>query len=105
MKNKILILLIVAFSALNGVAQEDKSLGKLYLDDLQFHKARDFYQNLLKTSASDPWVYYSLGDAYIGLQNIDSAKIMYQKAATIDPKNAFAWQQVLLHPSVSLDLG
>jgi len=89
MKNKILILLIVAFSAFNGMAQEDKSLGKLYLDDLQYHKARDFYQKLLKSPPAEPWVYCSLAEAYIGLQNPDSAKIMYQKALVVDPKNAF----------------
>ena len=89
MKNKILILLIVAFSVLKGMAQEDKSLGKLYLDDLQFHQARNFFQKLLKASPNDTWIYCSLGDAYIGLNNPDSAKIMYQKANAIDPKNAF----------------
>jgi tetratricopeptide (TPR) repeat protein len=89
MKNKILILLIVAFSVLNGMAQEDKSLGKLYLDDLQYHQARDFFQKLLKASQNDIWIYCSLGDAYIGLLNPDSAKIMYQKAFAIDPKNPF----------------
>lgn len=90
MKNKILILLIVAFSAFRGMAQEDKSLGKSYLDDLQFHKARDFYQKLLKSPPTETWVYCSLAEAYIGLQNPDSAKIMYQKANALDPKNAFA---------------
>lgn len=89
MKNKILIFLLVAFSALNGIAQEDKSLGKLYLDDLQYHKARDFFQKLIKATPNDPWIYCSLGDAYIGLQNLDSAKIMYQKGLAIDPKNSF----------------
>lgn len=87
MKNKILILLVVVFSVLNGVAQEDKSLGKLYLDDLQFNQARDFFQKTLKSSPNDIWAYCSLGEAYIGLQKLDSAKMMYQKAFTIDPKN------------------
>lgn len=90
MKNKILILLIVAFSALNGLAQEDKSMGKLYLDDQQYNFARDFFQKLLKANPNDIWATCSLGNAYIGLQKLDSAKIMYQKASTIDPKNSVA---------------
>lgn len=89
MKNRILILLIIAFSAFNGMAQEDKSLGKSYLDDMQYHKARDFFQKALKATPNDIWVYCSLGDTYVGLKNLDSAKIMYQKAFVIDPKNAF----------------
>jgi len=89
MKNRILILLILAFSAFNGMAQEDKSLGKSYLDDMQYHKARDFFQKSLKSTPNDTWVYCSLGNAYIGLKNLDSAKIMYQKAFVIDPKNPF----------------
>jgi tetratricopeptide (TPR) repeat protein len=90
MKNKILIFLIAAFSVLKGIAQEDKSLGKMLLDDLQYNKARDFYQKLLKTTPNDVWVYCSLGDVYTGMQKLDSARIMYQKAIAIDPKYPFA---------------
>jgi tetratricopeptide (TPR) repeat protein len=90
MKIKILILLIVTLPFLNGLAQVNKSLGKLYLDDQQYNKARNFYQKLLKTTPNDVWVYCSLGDVYTGMEKLDSAGIMYQKAFTIDPKNIFA---------------
>lgn len=87
MKNRILILLIVVFAVLNGKAQVDQSQGRLLLNDQQFNKARDFFQNMIKTAPNDIWAYCSLGEAYMGLQKTDSAKMMYQKASAIDPKN------------------
>ncbi len=87
MKNRILILLIVVISSLKGMAQEDRSLGRLYLNDLQFNLARDYYQKQLKSSPNDVSIYCELGEAYIGLQKPDSAKMMYQKAFAIEPKN------------------
>ena len=59
----------------------------MYLNDLQFNLARDYYQRQLKSSPNDVRVYCTLGEAYIGLQNEDSAKMMYQKAFAIEPKN------------------
>ena len=90
MKSRILILLIVSFSFLNGIAQEDKNMGRLFLNDSLFNKARDFYQKEIKSAPNDIRAYCSLGEAYIGLEKTDSAKIAYQKAFTIDPKNPFA---------------
>ncbi len=87
MKTKILIFLIVTLPVLNGMAQEDKSPGRLYLNDLQFNLARDYYQRQLKSFPNDVRVYCALGEAYIGLQKADSAKMMYQKAFAIEPKN------------------
>ncbi len=87
MKTKILIFLIVTLPVLNGMAQEDKSPGRLYLNDLQFNLARDYYQGQLKSSPNDVSIYCALGEAYIGLQKADSAKMMYQKAFAIEPKN------------------
>ena len=88
MKNFVLILFIVAIGALNCIAKETKYIGSMYLNDSQYQKARGYFQNLLKSKPNDILIYCSLGDAYIGLQNLDSAKIMYQKAFAIDPKNS-----------------
>ncbi len=89
MKIKILIILILTLSFLKGQAQEDKSPGKLFLNDSLFNKARDFYQKEIKSAPNDIRGYLSLGEAYIGLEKTDSAKMTYQKAFAIDPKNPF----------------
>ena len=89
MKRRLFSLFVLAFSFLTGFAQENAKRGLSYLDDLQFHKARNFFQDQVKASPADVRSYCWLGDAYLGLQKTDSAMQMYQKAATVDPKSPF----------------
>lgn len=89
MKLKIFPVLLLVLTFISGHAQENAKLGLLYLDEQQYHKARNAFLAQLKTTPGDSRVYYALGDAYIGLQLNDSAKAMYQKSLDLDPKSPF----------------
>ena len=91
MKFRLLPLLVVIFAALTSFAQQNVKLGVLYLDDLQFHKARNFFLEQIKATPGDARTYCLLGDAYLGLQLPDSAKAMYDKALNLDPKCPFSF--------------
>jgi tetratricopeptide (TPR) repeat protein len=89
MKRRLLSLFLFVFAFLICFSQENAKPGLLYLDDLQYHRARNFFLDQVKASPADVKNFCLLGDAYLGLQLPDSAKLMYQKAASIDPKSAF----------------
>ena len=89
MKRSLLSLLGLLFLVMIGFAQQNTNKGLLYLDELQYHRARSFFLDRLKTSPNDVRDLCSLGDTYMSLQLPDSAKLMYQKAAGIDPKSPF----------------
>jgi tetratricopeptide (TPR) repeat protein len=89
MKRSLFSLLGLLFTVLAGVAQQNMNQGLAYLDDLQFHKARSFFLSQVKASPGDVRSTCSLGDTYLYLQLTDSAKLMYDKALTLDPKSAF----------------
>ena len=63
MKFRLLPLLVVIFAALTSFAQQNVKLGVLYLDDLQFHKARNFFLEQIKATPGDARTYCLLGDA------------------------------------------
>ncbi len=89
MRFRLLFLLVLFFAVFTGFAQENVKRGLLYIDDLQYHKARNFFIDLIKTTPGDTRVYCLLGDTYLGLQLPDSAKVMYDKARELDPKSPF----------------
>jgi tetratricopeptide (TPR) repeat protein len=87
MKRSLFSLLGLLFSVFICFAQQNTNQGLSYLDDLQFHKARNFFLQQLKTSPNDVRSNCSLGDTYLFLQLPDSAKLLYQKALNLDPKS------------------
>ena len=89
MKRSLLSILGILFFVSAGFSQLITNQGLSFLDDLQFHKARNFFLNQLKTSPNDVRTNCSLGDTYLYLQLPDSAKMMYQKALSADPKSPF----------------
>ncbi len=89
MKRSLFSILGLLFFAYAGFAQQNTNQGQNLLDDLQFHQARSFFLNRLKASPNDVRTLCSLGDTYLYLQNPDSAKLLYQQAATADPKSPF----------------
>lgn len=89
MKLRLFSLLVLFFAGLTSFAQESAKRGISYLDDLQYHKARNFFLDQIKSTPGDARTYCSLGDAYLGLLLPDSAKAMYQKALELDPKSPF----------------
>jgi len=89
MKLKLFTFFILFLAALTSFSQQNLKHGISFLDDLQFGKARNFFLSQIKTTPSDARFYCYLADAYLGLQLIDSAKVMYTKAMEIDPKSPF----------------
>jgi len=89
MKFRLLSLFVFLFVGLIGFAQENAMRGTSYLNDLQFHKARNFFLGQIKITPTDARTFCLLGDAYLGLQLPDSAKLMYDKAMELDPKSPF----------------
>jgi len=89
MKLRFFFLSVLYFTVLTGFAQENVKRGLLYIDDLQYHRARSFFLNLIKTAPGDARAYCLLGDTYLGLQLPDSAKAMYDKSLDLDPKSPF----------------
>ncbi|HEY3390619.1 MAG TPA: tetratricopeptide repeat protein, partial [Prolixibacteraceae bacterium] len=87
MKFRLFILPVLFFILLTSFAQENTKRGLLYLDDYQYHKARNFFLDLIKSTPGDARIYCLLGDAYLGLQLPDSAKLMYDKAMKLDSQN------------------
>ena len=91
MKFRLFSLMVLFFVVMTSIAQVNSKLGISYLDDLQFHKARNFFLGQIKATPVDARSFCYLGDAYLGLQLPDSAQIMYEKALKLDPKSPFAF--------------
>jgi len=89
MKRRIFSLLVLAFTVFTVSGQENAKKGLSFLDDLQYHKARNFFLAQIKTTPAESGNYCLLGDTYLYLQLPDSAKAMYQKALELDSKSAF----------------
>lgn len=89
MKFRLFSFLVLFFAVVTSLAQENAKQGISYLDDLQYHKARNFFIGQIKATPADARIYCLLGDAYLGLQLTDSARIMYEKALELDPKSPF----------------
>lgn len=89
MKNKILLLLLITLSVFSGMAQGQKNMGEWYLGEEQYQQARNFLLKQLQSNPGDVKTCNLLGDAYVGLNKKDSAKIMYQKAFALNPKDPF----------------
>ena len=91
MKLRLFSVLVLFFTVLTSFAQENAKRGILYLDEYQYHKARNFFLAQIKATPGDARSYCWLGDAYLGLQLPDSAQMMYDKASALDSKSPFAF--------------
>ncbi len=90
MRNLLLFLFVYGISVLDAWSQNNASQGSFYLGEQQFGKAKSWFLEELKKSPNDVNSLIGLGDAYLFLDSADSAKLLFQKAATINPKNPFA---------------
>jgi tetratricopeptide (TPR) repeat protein len=90
MKNSLLLLLFLGISVLNGWGQPYEKQGSFYLCELQYGKAKAWFQAVLKNSPENETALVGLGDSYLGLNKVDSAKMLFQKASSLNPKNPFA---------------
>ncbi len=89
MKFRLFTLFVLFFAVMTGLAQENAKRGISYIDDHQYHKARNFFLGQIKAAPVDTRNYCLLGDTYLGLQLPDSAKLMYEKGLKLDPKSPF----------------
>ena len=66
----------------------------LGIDYLHLNRTRDAIPFLLKAerlNSSDPQAPITLGRAYLSLGNFDAARVAYQRAVALDPRNGSAW--------------
>lgn len=61
---------------------------KKALNAEQYQKAKTMLQNLTKTQADKGENYFYLGQVYLKTDYLDSAKMVFQKGVTADPKNS-----------------
>lgn len=89
-KNSLAFFIILAMSITNSWSQEDASKGSFYLNEQQFGRAKTWFKDQLKKSPDDIAEWIGLGDTYLALNIADSAKMAFQKAVALDPKNPYA---------------
>jgi tetratricopeptide (TPR) repeat protein len=89
MKLRIFFSLVLVIIVLTNYAQENTKIGKSYLDDLQYQKARSFFLAKISAAPGDVRSYCWLGDVYLALQQPDSARMVYEKAMELDSKSPF----------------
>ncbi|WP_316816520.1 tetratricopeptide repeat protein [Pedobacter nyackensis] len=61
---------------------------KKALDAEQYQKAASMLKNLVKSQASKGENYYNLGEVYLRMDYVDSARAVFTQGVTADPKNS-----------------
>lgn len=61
---------------------------KKALDAEQYQKAASMLKNLVNTQAGKGENYYNLGEVYLRMDYVDSARAVFTKGVTADPKNS-----------------
>lgn len=72
----------------SGVFAQSIEDAKKALNAEQYQKAKTMLQNLTKTQADKGENYFYLGQVYLKTDYLDSAKMVFQKGVTADPKNS-----------------
>ncbi len=80
------IILLLSFSAVSLSAQTLKEAIKLS-DNEQYESAASAFDKLMKSEPINGDNYFYAGENFIGLENADSAKIIFQKGVEIAPEN------------------
>lgn len=52
----------------------------------QYEKAKGFFKNLTNTQPANAENYFYYGDLYLNINKLDSAKMLFQKGVSVDPK-------------------
>ncbi len=86
MKKLLVFLFAIAISAISVSAQTISEARKL-TDNEQYHEASAIYKSLIGSSPSNVNLYYYYGDNLLLSDNADSASIVFEKGASIDPTN------------------
>jgi len=88
MKKLLFTALILLISA--AVSEGQQSQGTSLLDELQFQKAEYFFRLQMRDKPNDVDALIGLGNALLGLQSADSAKMMFRKAYAVNQGNPFS---------------
>ena len=86
MKKLLVFLFAIAISAISVSAQTISEARKL-TDNEQYDEASAIYKSLIGSSPSNVNLYYYYGDNLLLSDNADSASIVFEKGASIDPTN------------------
>lgn len=89
MKKVIALCALLMSTVYFGSAQSVQEARKL-TDNEQYEAASDFYQKLISTNPSDVVLYYFFGDNLLLSGDPDSAKLLFDKAALLDPNALLA---------------
>lgn len=75
---------------MGGAASFAQSLAdaKKAIDAEQYQKATSMLKTLTNSQAKEGDVYFNLGNVYLAIEEIDSAKAIFTKGTVADPKNA-----------------
>jgi len=72
----------------SAVFAQDLNSAKKAIDAEQYQKATSMLKTLVSSKASDGENYYNLGLVYLKQGEVDSARAVFTKGVTADPKNA-----------------
>lgn len=89
MRNTILLLFALLFSATSVMAQESaiKEAETAYAAE-DYSKAIELYENMLKTYGTSAEIHYNLGNAYFKAGKIAPSILNYERALLLDPSDA-----------------
>ena len=84
------IALTLGLIVMGGAASFAQSLAdaKKAIDAEQYQKATGMLKTLTVSQAKEGDVYFNLGNVYLALEEVDSAKAIFSKGTIADPKNA-----------------
>ncbi|MEJ5994126.1 tetratricopeptide repeat protein [Pedobacter sp. Du54] len=84
------IALTLGLIVMGGAASFAQSLAdaKKAIDAEQYQKATGMLKTLTVSDAKEGEVYFNLGNVYLALDEVDSAKAIFSKGTVADPKNA-----------------
>ena len=90
MKSLVILFLFLVTSVVTSPAQGTAQLGFTYLEEQQFNSARNCFLLHLRTKPADLVAMLGLADSYLALNEVDSARLVYQKILSADPQSPFA---------------
>lgn len=90
MKKYLLLIIFFGTCILNGRAQSGSNQGTFLLREKQYNRAKIWFLNELTQSPGDEAALVGLGNTYLAINQADSARTVFQKAAILNSKNPFA---------------
>lgn len=90
MREKLILLLVFLILVLDCRSQNAENPGSIFMDEIQFEKAANYYRTKIRNRPEDISALIGLGDAFLALNKSDSAKILFQKAVALDSRNPYA---------------